>query len=153
MARQCFRRPLVQRRTVQPDGALERPPETDKQARKRTLARSARADHAKTAAGLECEGDVLQDRLCRFGRKGANTLDGQKGLWRRQIEAHGGIRQQRQRSFKAMTALPGGDEALPVGNGKIDRRKRPRRQDGTGDDDAGCRLLIDDQPGPDGQNA
>ena len=43
---------------------------------------------------------------------------------------------------QAPPALPRGDEALPVGDGELDRRQRARREDGAGDDDAGRRLAA-----------
>src|SRR6187401_2024008 len=51
-----------------------------------------------------------------------------------------------------MPALSGRYEALPVGNCEVHRRERARTQDRARDNDAGRRLLIDDQVRANTQN-
>ena len=51
-----------------------------------------------------------------------------------------------------MPALARGHETLPVRDGEIDRRQRPRAQDRAGDDDAGGGLLMNHQIGADGEH-
>ncbi len=65
--------------------------------------------------------------------------------------ACGGI--SREQIRQALPALARGDEALPIGDGEVDRRQRARAQDRAGDDDARGRLLVDHQLGADGKNA
>ena len=50
---------------------------------------------------------------------------------------------------EAMPALARGDEALPVGDGEIDRRQRACAQDRARDDDAGGGFLVDHEIGAD----
>ena len=58
-------------------------------------------------------------------------------------------REQSEQLVERVPALPGRDETLPVGDRKVDRRERARAQNRAGDDDAGGRLLVDDEPGAD----
>ncbi len=45
------------------------------------------------------------------------------------------------------------EKALPVGNGELGRRKGPRNQDRGGDDHPGARLIPDDEPCAERQDA
>ena len=54
-----------------------------------------------------------------------------------------------QQLVEAMPALARGDEALPVRDGEIDRRQRPRAEDRARDDDAGGGFLVDHEIGAD----
>jgi hypothetical protein len=49
----------------------------------------------------------------------------------------------------ALPALPRHDKALPIGDGKVNRREGAGRQDRSGDDDASARLLVDHEIGAD----
>ena len=61
--------------------------------------------------------------------------------------------QQREQIGEALPALPGADEAAPVRDGEIDRRKRARAQDRACDNDARGGLLIDHEIGADREHA
>jgi hypothetical protein len=59
----------------------------------------------------------------------------------------------RQEIVEAPPALSRGNEATPLRDRELDRRQGSRGQDRAGDDDAGRGLLVDDQPGPDTEDA
>ena len=65
---------------------------------------------------------------------------------------HGAGRQGFKQPVEAVPALARGNKALPVRDGQIDRRQRPRAQDRSRDDNAGGRLLMDHQIGADGEH-
>ena len=48
---------------------------------------------------------------------------------------------------QALAGLARGDKALPIGDRKLDRSKRARHKDRTGNDDAGGGLLVDHEIG------
>ena len=143
-------RPLVERGAVEPDLAAHRLPDADQGADQRRLAGGAWSDDAEPVAAFEREGDVLDDHALFAGRHDADGFDRQAastGLQQR----HGALcwRQRVEQLVQPMPALARGDKALPVGDGQIDRRQRPRAQDRAGDDDAGGRFLVDDEIGAD----
>ena len=142
VAAERLRRPLVERRAVEPDLAAHRLPDADQGAGERGLARGARADDAEAAAGDELEGDVVDDELLDAGRGDADALHGEARLGLRQRHRLGHDRQLGEEVVEPRPALPRLDEALPVADGELDRCERARGQDGAGDDDAGGRLLA-----------
>src|SRR5262249_15178632 len=63
------------------------------------------------------------------------------------------LRRQMTEEFRqALPALPGSDETAPVSDRHVDGRQSARPQDRAGNNDARRRLLIDYEPGTDGQN-
>jgi hypothetical protein len=52
----------------------------------------------------------------------------------------------------AAASLPRADKTPPVCDREVHRRQRPRGEDRAGDDDAGGRLLVDHQIGPDAEH-
>ena len=98
--------------------------------------------------------DVLHDDLLAAGRHDADALDDEAvGTAAAAPSASGLGRQQREQIGETLPALPGADEAAPVGDRQIDRRERARAQDRAGDDDAGGGLLIDHEIGADREHA
>ena len=152
MSAEHIGRPLVERRAVEPDLAAKRLPDADQCPHQRRLPRCARPDHAQPMAGLELEGDVLHRHLLVARRHDAHPFDRQTA--RRSLQQHlrRPWRQLFEQAVEPMPALPRGDEALPVRDREIDRRQRPRAEDGAGDDDAGGRLLVDHQVGADAEH-
>ncbi len=97
---------------------------------------------------MSCDHDLLH-----AGRRAADALDRQPVAGR--LQGHRGIArgQYRKELGQPAPSLAGVDEALPIGDGEIDRRERARAQDGAGDDDAGAGLLMDHQIGADREHA
>ena len=108
-------------------------------ARQGRLSRRARADHAQPLAGLELEGDALDDEpRCVPGGAHAHRLRGVSdaagfGSSMRAWSA-GSMAEQ---AIEAPPALARRGEAAPVGDRDLDRRQGARRQDRARDDDAG----------------
>ena len=104
---------------------------------------------AETVAGGEREGDVLHDEALIARRNHGDALDREPAGGRLQLGRHRLRRHLLQQAGQALPALAGRDEGFPVRDGKIDRRQRAGRQDRARDDDAGGRLLVDDEIGAD----
>ena len=149
VAAEHVRRPLVERRAVEPHLAAGRHPDADQRAHQRRLARTARADDADAGAGLDREIDVLHDDALVARRHDADGLDRQP--LRRRLQQRLFIRRRYllQQLGQAMPALARGDKTLPVRDGEIDRRQRAGAQDRARDDDAGGGFLVDHEVGAD----
>jgi hypothetical protein len=66
---------LIERGTIEPYLAAERLPHANQRAHQRGLARSARPDHAQSAAGLQRESHVIDDDPLIARRHDADALD------------------------------------------------------------------------------
>ena len=153
MPAERIRRPLVERRAVEADVAAHRLPDADQQPRERGFSRAARPDDAEAVAGFEHRKLTSCTTTLAAGRRGADAFDRESPG--RRLQRHRRVASGRpsSRSGQALPALARGDEALPVGDRKIDRRERARAQDRAGDDDAGGRLLVDHELGADREHA
>ena len=103
-------------------------------------------------AGLQAESDVTGHQRVHARRCHADRFDRQRSLGLGQLHHVAVFGNAGQQVVEAVPALAGRDEDAPLGDHLLDRRQRPGRQDGTGDDDAGGRLPIDHQIGADRQH-
>ena len=150
---QLLGQPLVEGRAVEADLAAPGRPHADEHAGERRLAGGARADDAQTHAGLQLEGDILHGEALALGSAASCALDRQRGLRSRKLERADLGAVVLEGRAKPRPALAGGDEALPVGDGELDRSERPGDQDRGGDHDAARRLAVDDEVGADAEHA
>src|SRR5262249_42731716 len=72
---EALRRPLLERRPVEPDLSARRRPYADDAARQRRFSRGARPDDAETLPALQREADVLDRESLLSRRRNAERLD------------------------------------------------------------------------------
>ncbi len=127
-------------------------PDPHEHARQRGFAGGGWSDHPKRLAGRQREVDVLADDPVLARRRDGSVLHDERP--RRRFERHrlGSWRQVAEQTRQALPALPRADKAAPIGDRQIHRSQGARSQDGSGDHDSGCRLLIDNEIGADRQN-
>ena len=145
MAAELLGRPLLERGAVQPDGAADRQPCADQRAYERRFARAAGADNAQPITCLQPERDALHDCVAPAGRRDRHILDAKIRGRRRQLHREVLGRQRDEQLVEPAPALARGDKAAPLTDGLLHRRKRARRDDRGRDDDAGARLLLDNE--------
>jgi hypothetical protein len=147
MMTKVFRRPLVERGSIQSDLAVYGRPNPYQGAGKRGFAGRARADDAKTLPVLQRKPSSLHDEPGVAGGSHADVLDDDALGRHWQFQTSRCSRQNCEQVAQTVPTLACGDIALPMGDREIDWGQRPRRQDRTGDDDACRSVLPDDQIG------
>ena len=152
MLAQRLGRPLVERRPIDPDLAGDGPPDADEGPGQRRLARGAGADDPQPLAGLQGERDITGHQHVQARRCHADHFDRQRRLGLGQLHDVAVVGNPGQQVVEPVPALAGRDEDAPLGDHLLDRRERPGREDGAGDDDAGRRLSLDNEVGADRQH-
>ena len=95
----------------------------------------------------------MQNRLLDARRHDVDPIDAEGSLRRGERHRLFFLGQEVKQLIQPLSGLTCCDKAFPVGDRRLDRCKRTRRQDRCGDDDAGRRFLMDDQIGADREHA
>src|ERR1700730_17655170 len=126
-----FRGPLIKRCTIETYFSARWMPYADEHACDRRFSGSTGPDDTEPISALELQIYLLRDDLLGARRHDGRILDRQ-ALGRR-LQGHG-LRlfgHQLENLSETVPALPGGNEALPVGDREVDGRERARGQDST----------------------
>ena len=152
VAADLFRVPIGERGIINAHMPPHQGLQPHQRARQCGLARPGRPDQPQRMAGLQGQGDVHQQRILATGQHHGGALDRQPAIRVRQLHPRAfgfGMGQEQIEPGDGAARL---EQGTPARDGLLHRGCRPPQQDGRGNHQPRCQLVVDDQNHPHAQH-